>query len=541
MTGSNTDRRDSIPVAIRIGVIGRLPAGYEEQVHAGVRGVFGRLDEILQNTPHRFSIISSCSDDVFGLVAREALKAVGEGSTAESSFEAVLPISAAECIARFENESERAAFQELIGRAASLRVLEHEGLQVATHEQIGQHIIHSCDVLIAVWDGLVTVETGSTGQLVRYARMVGRTLFWVHVTSGRVTEERHGDAILESLEDLNAYNCERVKKAEIERVVRERQDWLTMKMRIAGLPSDLVEPLAGTLLPELARARLLADRYQRRYMWAGSAVYGLAALAVATITIQTLFFADFPQLIWLEVAIIAVILLLLMASRIGEWHRKWIDYRFLLERIRAAIFLSILCVRCEKPTTPQYLSLSHRSNDWMLLAFEGILDRRPLEYCFLNIPLEPLKTFLSAAWIDDRLSCYTKNSEWNRQRYTLIAQTSELLFAVTLVAAAIHAFDVEHALLPPPPLDHPSVLAAVTIVLPAIGAALAGIRVQREYLRNAERYAHMVRHLSTISSQIRRAGSKEELVNVLKEANEVTLREQQDWRVVFRFRELETP
>ncbi len=70
---------------------------------------------------------------------------------------------------------------------------------------------------------------------------------------------------------------------------------------------------------------------------------------------------------------------------------------------------------------------------------------------------------------------------------------------------------------------------------------LQAIRVQREYLRNSERYAHLVRHLSTLSSRIKRAEDMDELIDLLKEANEITLREQQDWRIMFLFRDLETP
>jgi hypothetical protein len=84
-------------------------------------------------------------------------------------------------------------------------------------------------------------------------------------------------------------------------------------------------------------------------------------------------------------------------------------------------------------------------------------------------------------------------------------------------------------------------IAALTIIFPAAAGAIGAIRIKKEYLRNSERYAHMVRHLSVIGSQIKRAEDPPTLIKVLREANEITLREQQDWRVVFRFREIEVP
>ena len=106
--------------------------------------------------------------------------------------------------------------------------------------------------------------------------------------------------------------------------------------------------------------------------------------------------------------------------------------------------------------------------------------------------------------------------------------------------ATIHALGLEHN------YEYISnnlsgIFAGATIILPAIGGSLGAIRIKREYMRNSERYAHMVRHLSIIGNQIKRAPDMTRLIHVLREANEVTLREQQDWRVVFRFRELETP
>jgi len=59
-----------------------------------------------------------------------------------------------------------------------------------------------------------------------------------------------------------------------------------------------------------------------------------------------------------------------------------------------------------------------------------------------------------------------------------------------------------------------------------------GIRVHREYLRNAKRYGHMARHLKTIADEMRAAQTNDEFVKQAKRANHLMLREQQDWRVV---------
>lgn len=169
-------------------------------------------------------------------------------------------------------------------------------------------------------------------------------------------------------------------------------------------------------MPHFVRAHRLSSRYQDLYKSAGNLVFALSALAVLTITVQTLFFPSATWLIWLEVIEIAVILALLVSSRLGEWHRKWIDYRFLAERTRAAFFLCIICIHCEKPPESAYINLGHRENDWMDIAFEGILRMRPMEFCRLDIPFLPLKNFLLDAWVDNRLAYYSRSSEKNSTR-----------------------------------------------------------------------------------------------------------------------------
>jgi hypothetical protein len=294
------------------------------------------------------------------------------------------------------------------------------------------------------------------------------------------------------------------------------------------------------LLPQFVRADLLAQRYQSRHTKAGSTVYTLAAAAVATVAIQTLFLPRLPQLLWLEVAGIAAILALLLASRIGDWHRKWIDYRFLAERLRAALFLCVAGIECEPPKPLPHLSLSHRPDDWMVRAFAWIWQTRPQVQPDRAIPFEPLKRFLLAAWIGDQLHYYTDTSQRYSRRHARLAHTGEALFVLTLVVAAVHAAGLGYSLGLGSSVPS-NLLASAAIILPVIGAALAGIRVHREYLRNAERYSHMARHLTTVSNQIERAPDLAALTGLVEEANEVMLRENQDWRVVVLFQKLEAP
>jgi len=85
-----------------------------------------------------------------------------------------------------------------------------------------------------------------------------------------------------------------------------------------------------------------------------------------------------------------------------------------------------------------------------------------MEYRAVTVPFEPIKRFLVEAWIDNRLSYYSRESERNRRWYSLMAESGEMLFAVTLIAA-VHAVGLGEIRLVSVPA-HTGLLAAATIL-----------------------------------------------------------------------------
>lgn len=375
----------------------------------------------------------------------------------------------------------------------------------------------ACDLLVAFTDDAVLA-----------ARTAGRTFFFLSPT-GTVTAEHHADRILETFRFFDAYNGERVDPARVGDEVARREEAYRAALLGAGLDPALLDDVAGPLLPYYARTRLLADRYGRRHRLAGSAVYALSSASIIIAAVQALLLPAWPALVWLEVAAIACVLLLLIAVRTLDWHRKWLDYRFLAERIRSAIFLCFVCITCDLPGRPP-LTLSPHADDWLSRAFESLIETRQREYCSLAMPFESLKAFLLEAWLARQIDWYAEKARKNRRRHEDLLYAGEFFFIATLIAAAAHASGVGHPL-----------TTALTIALPAVAAGLAAIRTQQEYRPAAERASRMLRHLSDLSLRIRQAEDMPALCDLLAEANEVVLREQQEWRVSFRFRELETP
>ncbi|HOP66744.1 MAG TPA: hypothetical protein PLM96_01465 [Methanoregulaceae archaeon] len=503
---------------------------------SSVQSVFSRIGHILHSTPHTLTILAGdnrCRE-------LEVLNEIGVSSAESPRYEKVilyLPSDPDTYLQGINDASHRECFTRYSGNVDEVRTIsspENGGFGLSGSDEA---VIRDCDLLVLASRGRPEEDT-RTLDILRFARLVGRSLFHINARNGSVIEMRNNDRFLETLEHLNTYNRERLDEGTFEDTLRIYANIITRKVIRSGIPPDVIRPLCGTIMPHFVRAHRLSSRYQDLYKSAGNLVFALSALAVLTITVQTLFFPSATWLIWLEVIEIAVILALLVSSRLGEWHRKWIDYRFLAERTRAAFFLCIICIHCEKPPESAYINLGHRENDWMDIAFEGILRMRPMEFCRLDIPFLPLKNFLLDAWVDNRLAYYSRSSEKNSTRYNLFAYLGESIFFITLILAVAHAtgHEFEEALgIPLLPL----ILVTLTITLPAVGAALSAIRVQREYLKNSERYAHIVRHLSSVRNRIHASRDLKTLCELLEEMNEVIMQEQQDWRITFRFRDIE--
>ena len=106
-----------------------------------------------------------------------------------------------------------------------------------------------------------------------------------------------------------------------------------------------------------------------------------------------------------------------------------------------------------------------------------------------------------------------------------------IVFFVALLAAAIHSVPLftsytAHGTW----METGLTLAA--IVLPAVGAALGGLRSHREYSRHARTSRGMTVALTDLGERFAAAGSPDELTVLLHEADSLMMRESQSWHAL---------
>ncbi|MEU9164619.1 hypothetical protein AB0D29_30645 [Streptomyces sp. NPDC048424] len=150
----------------RIGVTGHrsIPDALLGHVENGLRAVLGGHDGPLE----AFSSLAEGADQMFAAIALECgagLTVVIPSGDYEDGFEG------AEALARYRWLKRRATQEVRMDFARST----DEAYYAA-----GTYIADSCDRLVAVWDGQPARGHGGTGEIVAYARALGKpvTVIW---------------------------------------------------------------------------------------------------------------------------------------------------------------------------------------------------------------------------------------------------------------------------------------------------------------------------------------------------------------------------
>ncbi|WP_404960887.1 hypothetical protein [Streptomyces sp. 147326] len=150
----------------RIGVTGHrsIPEAVLGHVENGLRAVLGGHEGPLE----AFSSLAEGADQLFAAIALECgagLTVVIPSGDYEDGFEG------AEALARYRRLKRRATQEIRMDFARST----DEAYYAA-----GTYIADSCDRLVAVWDGQPARGHGGTGEIVAYARALGKpvTVIW---------------------------------------------------------------------------------------------------------------------------------------------------------------------------------------------------------------------------------------------------------------------------------------------------------------------------------------------------------------------------
>jgi len=343
------------------------------------------------------------------------------------------------------------------------------------------------------------------------------------------------DHLTDAVRDLNQYNKAAIADASFEAHITAQRDELGLDSAPATQDHALGrarEHVAAWLIPFLVRADLLALRLQRRFRIISSAMFIMAAAAVTVVAIQINFFRGQDWVVSFEVLLLLLLVAIPMLRNRLRLHGRWTPYRFLAERLRSAYFLALAGTgdRGQQPGQPA--SFSDPSVAWIERALAQIMAARPMVR--LNATdVVSLRDYLTDHWIGSQVAYHDAASADNHTRETSLRRITVGLFAVTLVSAALHAAGLG------PRLHSTATLVALSISVPAIGAAVHGVETQREYRRHAERCKRMVTQLAQLRDQMSQAQTLSEIRQIAANVERSMREESNDWFGVMRFHDIE--
>jgi hypothetical protein len=459
-------------------------------------------------------------------------------------LEIVLPMPEDKYFETFATESRAesiTAFRSFVAVAAELRELPDRSDRHEAYTAAGRYVVEHCHVLIAIWDGRNSRGKGGTAEIVQFAKSCECSIFWINARNGKAKPIRMRGLVRDA-EFLDEYNREPVSSLTMDQEVRRRMESLKQVAQAEGLNPAVLDPLACGIFPHFVKATSLAARYQNLYFTRSVEIpYLLSALAVTTAALGAIVIQ--PEVRWHDIPAQKIvfgvealqILLVLWMSWPGKRQirqRKWINYRYLAERLRSSIFLYVAGLREQASAAPPDLHLTWLPDQWLTIALRELW--KPLG------PIEPsqdqgsMQRFLQRAWILHQQKWYHKTGASNHKVHRWIEAGSVTLILATLGAAILHVIL---------PHDNPAALclSVLAVSLPAVASSLAGISVFRNFNRNAERYESMSRYLEEIGKRMERGEPSTApeplphltaLQQVVQEADATMAREHQSWRAV---------
>ncbi len=437
--------------------------------------------------------------------------------------------------------------------------------QARSYEAVGRHVVHNCDLLIAIWDGGPPRGRGGTFDTVRHATETGVPVWWIDshdpaaapVWLDEMTEPRTSPGARPACAALSAYMRRLILPPEaghphrhsfLERIVdavrgrqppphlfyldsrvphRSARIWRTHRWFLAATarfqpaPSDPprpTDPVAAYWHDCREAAGRRANEYALRYRSVYVLVFGLIALSISLAAMSL----AFPHCAWLERVLAPAELACLIGVGwlVGQnirhdWHERWIDYRLLAELCRKQQALApmgwSLPGRAVATLVEEESDAHERDRAaWVPWLFGAVMRAAPLPAgAFTG---ETLKEPLRLAQ-DDLIDNQRRYHEGRRTQYsragTLLVRTGEaLFFAVVLLAGwktwhilTLHHTDAAHGA-PAQPSPLMTLVGLACVILPTVASAMVGVRAYAELQLLATQSRHMAAIMERASARL---------------------------------------
>ena len=573
-----------------------LPAGSAETLEARVRDVLGEIERSAKRvfeahrttftgSPPRLVFVSPLADGADQIAADVAL-AMGY------ELRVVTPRPLDKYRPELSDDEARARFDRLVAAASSLFELPGDGGRV-DHGYVlaGRATVAHCDILLAVWDGLPARGRGGTAEVVALALSRGTPIVHLATTPGhppmlrwsafdpavvtdhdqptieRPFDQANVDRLVEALvapppdprEQAFAasFQAERNRrwKVRIEYPLllalagikglgrsawqsrhcssQTRDEWQAYRAACAD-PHGLAAPI-DRLEEWYDWADRLAGHFAQSYR-SGHVFNFLLGAAAVLLALTTLVLPQAKVILAIGefVAVVAILANTSIGTR-QEWHRKWLDYRQLAERLRPMRSLKLLAVAAPDPPGTPANPVAQRWVEWYSAAVwratgspAGRLDAAAAN---------ALAASIAEHEIAPQIAYHRATGRQVARLDHRLEKLGTALFAASLLSCAflLVAFAVSHAWVE----DHSEWFVMISAGLPAIGTAIFGIRFQGDFGGSAVRSQTTADGLDQIITELRepRLGLSR-TADLVEQAARAMLSDLDEWRLVNQQRDL---
>jgi hypothetical protein len=534
--------------------------------------------------PPALRFVSPIADGADQIAAEAALSLGWE-------LQAILPFRRADYRASLSDSPARKGFDALLERSS--RVLELTGEEagdVEAYVMTGRATVAHCDVLIAVWDGLPPRGRGGTAEVVQMA--VARGTPVVHIppepgkparllwaafdpvvdTSGidpmseRPFDAEHAASMFQALllpppDDrerrfLAGFFRERLPR------FRPRVEYRLL-LAAAGVRrlrvSDFVEKQSARWIEDEWRefrekcieAHELSapiDLLEDAYQWAdrlattlaqtyrSGHVFGFVMGGIAVcMGLGAFMFPHFK--IGEAMAEMLVTLAVILNAHIGtkrEWHRRWLDYRQLAERLRPMRSLKVLGIAAPDPPgtetnpVPRRWIDTYASGIWRAIGCpSGAIDRARAAQIAKSVADHE---------IAPQVSYHERNAHVIHLLDHRLERLGTGLFFATLIASDITLVGLTTG--EPFVNQYSNWFTLVSAGFPALATAVFGIRFQGDFGGDALRSLATADSLRQIDRELRKNASLSRAADLTEQAARFMLSDLDEWRLVNQQRDL---
>jgi hypothetical protein len=526
---------------LTVGVTGHRPERLGEAnvpaLREAVAMVFSAIEAAAGEEPFTIRLVSALAEGADSIAADEAL-------ARNWTLDVVLPFLSADYAADFDIGDVQDAHVQRLARASAVFELPGErNCEDIAYERAGRVVLAQSDLLVALWDNGPVRGRGGAAQIVAEAVLHGVPVIQIDPANTK-TPLLLWDGLEEA--DLGQQNVDTVARGDISGLggligdvlnapqgganagmitrfqAAPESRWAAglayplllavmgiRKLRWADIRTeaspqspacstsgDFAERLGIVLVPRFARADAAATRVAQLFRSGYVTNFLLAAFAVVLSLIGlALPTTAKPVLITLELAAIGVILMLTHTGNRAGWHRRWLDNRALAERLRCLAVsaqLGDLDLRGAGEGTPGWVAWYTRAT-----ARELGLPSAHADKAYLQCVRDDLVRL-----IDDQ-TAYLKTDahRMHRLEHRLHLLGTTLFGATAIACLALLVFKTTYQWMPTLAwLQHPLATAATiaSAALPAIGAAIYGIRMQGDFAGIASRNEALAHHLTML-------------------------------------------